>query len=462
MKIYYIVSTFAVIAILSIQYIFIDSLYKKFITDEHHKIESSIYQALDLELHYRSTSNKEDVKYKEKQVFISEMPQNMRDSILKLHPLPTSPPREEHIYDIKSLLEKGVIRSKGDIGIHKSQDFFFENNNPINIKILDSLFDNQLSQNYYNKISIFNNNDSLICEYGTLESYNYSSKLIPIGFKGYQNVILKVNIPVSEFIKQSLLICILSIVIILIPIISLIYLLTTLRKRYNDLRNKELSVNGVIHNLKSPLVSIDAMLGFFEISETDNKKKEHIRLNKINIKHIISKIEYLLGSTNHLNTSIYTSKERVEFSKLIEMANTIAEIIKQIYNHKKSIITILGEYDSYIYIDTTHYETVITNLIENAIKYSNEEVSIMIQLFVQNNQNLIITIEDNGIGIAKKYVKKIFNLYYRVSNIQTKGFGIGLPYIKAIAESHGGDIKLIKSIEGEGSIFQITFNIKEN
>lgn len=110
--------------------------------------------------------------------------------------------------------------------------------------------------------------------------------------------------------------------------------------------------------------------------------------------------------------------------------------------------------------DQLYIENTIKNLIENALKYSNDGVKIQIKI-VEISQGIQIEVKDNGWGIAHKYQKKIFSQYYQVpretSQIQ-KGYGIGLSYVKYIIQAHGGKIRL-RSRENEGSTF--TFYISK-
>jgi len=108
-------------------------------------------------------------------------------------------------------------------------------------------------------------------------------------------------------------------------------------------------------------------------------------------------------------------------------------------------------------LDPIYFTTMINNLLSNAVKYCDTDPVIEIEGFIRDN-NIIISIADNGIGISKNDQKRVFDKFYRASsgNIHKyKGLGLGLYYVRKIAEAHEGDVT-VSSKPGKGSIFTIT------
>ena len=108
--------------------------------------------------------------------------------------------------------------------------------------------------------------------------------------------------------------------------------------------------------------------------------------------------------------------------------------------------------------DKTHLANVLNNLIDNAIKYSEDSVEITI-----TGDSRGLSVRDNGIGIPSKSIPYLFNKFYRVphgNRQDVRGYGIGLYYVKSILDKMGWDIE-VRSKEGEGSVFTIKYNSNE-
>jgi two-component system phosphate regulon sensor histidine kinase PhoR len=114
-----------------------------------------------------------------------------------------------------------------------------------------------------------------------------------------------------------------------------------------------------------------------------------------------------------------------------------------------------ARYD-YVEADPVHFRNLISNLVDNAVKYSKENLLIKISTY-NTNKFIGIRIEDNGIGMSKETVRRIFEKFFRAhtGNIHNvKGFGLGLSYVKTVVDAHDGKIK-VDSILGKGSAFNL-------
>ena len=118
-------------------------------------------------------------------------------------------------------------------------------------------------------------------------------------------------------------------------------------------------------------------------------------------------------------------------------------------------IKIIGDVEAWA--DRMHIGNVICNLLENAIKYSHNAVTIRICYQQRTDGMLQISIADNGIGIARADQRYVFDKFYRSETVKDKtipGIGLGLSYVKLLVEAHGGTISF-ESTEGEGTTFTI-------
>lgn len=298
MKKIYILSCLAIAVIVTLQLAFVNVLYNNYTISQKNRIDRAIYEAIGLEF-YTRTVRGQDVKYMTARAPISKMSQKTLDSLLAICPIPTkstiSPETEIVKYDVIDLMNRGIIKSHLEIENHIIQDDLYEDNNPINSVALDSILNIRIGENYKKQIVIKNGTDSLISATGSSEKYNYESKRIQIGFKNYQFITISAQIPVASFVKESIWILILSVIIILIPITVLICQLTIIRTKISLLKKHELNINGIIHDLKSPLSGVYMMLSLFKMTEQNSKRKELIVDNMSGVKNIIGKIERLLG-----------------------------------------------------------------------------------------------------------------------------------------------------------------------
>ncbi|HEY6504905.1 MAG TPA: HAMP domain-containing sensor histidine kinase, partial [Chitinophagaceae bacterium] len=125
---------------------------------------------------------------------------------------------------------------------------------------------------------------------------------------------------------------------------------------------------------------------------------------------------------------------------------------------------LLNAENDLINADEVHLSNLINNLIDNAIKYAKENTPVFVKITTQTNgKNLNIRVEDNGIGMNKETVKRVFERFYRAhtGNIHNvKGFGLGLSYVKTMVEAHHGEIKADSTL-GKGSTFTIDLPLKK-
>ncbi|MFI3263612.1 MAG: HAMP domain-containing sensor histidine kinase [Rikenellaceae bacterium] len=458
MRKYYIYFAISAIIIVGLQAKYFSNLHEIFLLTESQKIEKAIYEAIYLECHHRIVS-RDHVEFKSKRIFADEMSQEMLDSILAKHPLPPKPNSTGgDVYDILDMMDKGVIKKEMGLNSQQAQDNLFSKNKDVNLPILDSLLSVRLKIDYKTQILLCDSTNNIIDSIGVNSDYNYESGDIQLGTKGFRKIQFNLYIPLSHFMKQALLSLVLSILTALISLIILIYLIKTIHINKNILEVREQNINGVIHDLKSPLVNVKTTLDVVGMINTDSGISQIIRSNQVSIDNMIRRVESLLNAVKSRSGKISVNREVVTNEELKHRVENIKAMLEQTYKRKDANIEVFNKVTKDVNIDVMHFDTVILNMIDNSLKYSDDKVKVDVSLENTSSGGLSVVIKDDGFGIEKKYFKHIFEQSYRLSHKEIAGHGIGLYLVRAIAIAHNGDVQLVNSKIGEGSEFMITFN----
>jgi signal transduction histidine kinase len=262
--------------------------------------------------------------------------------------------------------------------------------------------------------------------------------------------------PASVYKGYFLLISISSILLLVFIFYALIAQTRMLANQISITKIKENLTSFFTHELRSPLQS--ALTGV-EMIENCAQKKEY---SKIDFYTNITK-EKLLYINNFIEKLLDVNKLKKRVVKLHREFFLLSEIIDfQINNcislkEKDVVFEVDPSYKIEIFADKLHLSNAICNLFENAVKYSNKKVCIKIKV-CKEGKYIRIVVEDNGIGIPLSHQERIFEQFYRVNesehNVKSKGYGLGLNYVKWVAEEHGGKVT-VESTEGIGSKFSI-------
>jgi two-component system, OmpR family, phosphate regulon sensor histidine kinase PhoR len=220
-------------------------------------------------------------------------------------------------------------------------------------------------------------------------------------------------------------------------------------------------INNMTHEFKTPLATIslavDALKNEKVIGDkaktdyfTGVIKEENIRMNK--------QVETILQAALLDKQEVQLNLKKLSAHELI--TNAINNISLPLNEKGGELITHLDATNNFIMADDVHFTNFINNLLDNALKYSKEKP--IIKLSTSNVSNIFkVKIEDNGIGMSKETLSRIFEKFYRAhtGNVHdVKGFGLGLSYVKTMVDAHKGTIKA-ESILGKGSSFIISLPI---
>jgi two-component system, OmpR family, phosphate regulon sensor histidine kinase PhoR len=251
--------------------------------------------------------------------------------------------------------------------------------------------------------------------------------------------------------------------ILIFVILFLAYALIVIlqQRRFSELQKDV--VNNLTHEFKTPLSSIvlsTDVLSEKNIIEEPRRIKKYAEIVKKQANFILDQIEKVLVMTEMENVG-RLNKKIVDVHDLIQ--KTIQDTELKIKEANGNFKLQLQAKTFSVCADEFHLTNLITNLIDNAIKYSGDDPEISIST-ESDKKNLYVSIADKGVGIDKKYHKKVFKKFYRIpsGNVHNvKGFGLGLSYVRSIVSRHRWKINLISKLNS-GTEFKFRIPLKKN
>ena len=275
-------------------------------------------------------------------------------------------------------------------------------------------------------------------------------------FEG-QEVVVTTAICISPVIRKMAYTLLITILLSFFLIFCLVYQILTIRKQRHIEAIRQEFLHTMIHELKRPISTLKMCVSFMgnEQMMQDEESKQRILASSHNeLDNLTSYFSKLRDITLNDATEIPLVKSEFPLHELIEEC-----IGKQnIPSSKEAKMEIVGDGDLKIRADRMHLANIICNLLENAVKYSREAITVRIGYRLREDDMLKITVADNGIGIAKADQRYVFDNFYRSETVKDKsipGIGLGLSYVKLLVEAHGGTITF-ESTEGHGTTFTIT------
>lgn len=222
-------------------------------------------------------------------------------------------------------------------------------------------------------------------------------------------------------------------------------------------------INNMTHELKTPISSISLAAQMLNDETVTKSSSMMSHLGGV-INDEAKRLRFLVEKV--LQMSMFERKKAIFKMKqldLNEMVESVANTFTLRVEHTEGkIYTEIEAVNSTIYVDEMHFQNVIFNLMDNAVKYRKPDRPINIYIRTWNDEtSLYLSIRDTGVGIKKDNLKKVFEKFYRVhtGNVHdVKGFGLGLAYVKKIIDLHKGDIT-VESEYGKGTKFTIKLPI---
>ncbi len=359
-------------------------------------------------------------------------------------------------------LNTNVVACKNiaDSAVGDSSSALVTNLRKEEIQIIDSLF------NYYLRFYNFHvdykfevtKRPSNSEQYGSGFTNNSYIKTLNENFKN-NGVELKLILPEKkQFIIAELGIMFITSILLILVVLFLFWqtILSLIREKQVSEQTNEF-LNNMTHEFKTPLTNI-SLAGKMIIKDQtigdEDKVKNYTSIILDENEKLIHQVDQVLSMTALERNEIPLNKKQLNIHELIEQVSKNIKIQIE-FNDGRLTLNLYAE-KVLVNGDPFHLKNAISNLIDNAIKYSINKPDITIQTS-NYDQMILIEVVDKGIGIEKEFHKAIFVKYFRIPTgdvHSVKGFGLGLPYVMKIVELHKG-ILLVNSEKGKGSSFII-------
>jgi len=374
------------------------------------------------------------------------------------------------LFTLRERIDSVLIKKKDNVNQIFYQLLAVEPNKPIMKRINPDELKNILSEELGNKgiaaefnwgIQIADSDTILFTDSGyktSLLKSEFKIRLFPDDLLGTPNYLLLYFPSQNSFVLRNLIVMFSLSAALIILIIFLFYKTISLlltQKKISEIKND--LVNNITHEFKTPISTISlASESLAEPGILENKEsvKKYSKIIADENNRLRSMVENLLNTAVLEKGNYHLHKQQINIHNIIlELTGKYAVLVEK---NEGRIKTDLQADNFLINADEFHLTGVLNNLIDNAVKFSQTKPEVLISTENFNNK-IKISVSDNGIGIEKKNIDKIFETFYRVpaGNIHNvKGYGIGLSYAKKMVEAHAGEI-FVHSKPDNGTSFEI-------
>lgn len=287
---------------------------------------------------------------------------------------------------------------------------------------------------------------------------------VTVGFAHPVTYHLELGNTLPYLLRRITLPILFSIFLVGVTILSFLLLYRTLLKQHRLAELKNEFIGNITHELKTPIatvsVAIEALKNFNAIQDPQ-RTKEYLDISANELQRLSLLVDKVLKLSMFEKRELELKKEHFDMKDLI---SEVVNIMKLQFEKYGAQVNIRTEGTNFmIEADRLHITSVLYNLLDNALKYSGEDPSIEIVLSELPRDIIELKIKDNGIGIPKEYLGKIFEKFFRVptgNRHNTKGYGLGLSYVSEIIKRHIGFIE-VESEMGKGTTFTIKLPRRE-
>jgi len=364
------------------------------------------------------------------------------------------------------------FQPKNDRYVNNSafQDYLYQEDYPLSLENLDSIFKIEIKKNYIHLDYSFSVTDSLgkqtafICNVSKPINRHFAYKeTIQLRNKNPNNITLVIASPYKIIFGKMLLMLIGSVVVVVFIMYSLIWQIVIINRQNTIAKHRQDFTHSMIHDLKNPISAIVSGINVLKSGKFDDKPEMKERLYSYITKdseRILRLVNKVLEVANLENGKAIISKTPVNLPDLITGLTDKyqSNSTKPVHFHIE-----LNGIET-IYADRHYIYEAFDNLIENAVKYSKENVDADITITGMQKENEIqLNFKDLGIGIPEKDQKKIFQKFERSmavisSKNKISGFGLGLNFVYQVIQAHGGTINVISRL---GSYSEFIINLPD-
>lgn len=334
---------------------------------------------------------------------------------------------------------------------------------PLSVEQLDSLVSIKLEQKGFPTQSTLRiidcKTNKTIQEYGLKKRHwsDIQAKPIPLKSDCSQAILLIVQNPYSAYFQRTPTLLVATLLLMAIVIICIVKQISTITRMKQLSQVREDFTFAMIHDMKTPLSTIIMTLNSLRKGILDSKpelKEKYYHIAESEAEHLLQLANKALTISKIESHKLHMNKTWIEIQPIVE---SLTE--NYIANTCKPFHLSFDLKANTVYADNEYLAEVISNLIDNSIKYSKDSVDILIRSEALEGFTRI-SVLDNGLGISKKDQAIIFNKYERGAAIHRNkeggatGFGLGLNFVKQVVDAHDGKIT-VRSKEGEYTEFVI-------
>ena len=214
-------------------------------------------------------------------------------------------------------------------------------------------------------------------------------------------------------------------------------------------------INAVTHELKTPIASIRLYLQTLQSREVDEaKRKEFYRLMLDDSDRLLKTVEQVLKAGEAIHKKTPPERVLLDFAGLVRECVEMARTRHHLSQERLQFQLSSNSEGAGVLGDGEELRTAVTNMIENAIKYSGENIDVAVRVDTPDTKRVILSVRDHGVGIPPNELKRIFKRFYRVPSRslgQVKGTGLGLFIVRSVAKKHGGRVFAESAGVGRGT-----------